>query len=127
MNAINIQLRWNYWYLHCPFGIANIPRWRLIDIDEAALFVELANHSRGKSSIVRRVCDIGPYWHCEKLNILVLSSEKMLLLASLHIIGLTHGAMEVLLLSDLLHSLLIFYRILALELLKPSMCSQWMT
>jgi hypothetical protein len=71
MNAINIQLRWNYWYLPCPFGIANIPRWRLIDIDEAALFVELSNRSRGKCSIVRRVRDIGPYGHSEKLNILV--------------------------------------------------------
>jgi phage baseplate assembly protein gpV len=43
----------------------------LIDIDEAALFVELANRSRGKCSIVRQVRDIGPYGHSEKLNILV--------------------------------------------------------
>jgi len=67
---INIQLRFNYWYLPCPVGIANIPRSRLLDIDEAALFVELANRGRGKAHLTRRVREVGPYGHSEKLNIL---------------------------------------------------------
>lgn len=68
--AINRQLRYNYWYLPLPFGIANAPRERIIDIDEAALFTELANRSRGKAALIRRVRDVGPYGHSEKLNIL---------------------------------------------------------
>jgi hypothetical protein len=71
MLPINRQLRYNFWYLPAPYGIANIPKERQIDFDEAALFVELANRSRGKASLIRRVRDIGPYGHSEKLNILV--------------------------------------------------------
>ena len=68
---INRQLRFNYWYLPCPFGIANVPRSRIIDLDEAALFIESSNRSRGKAHLVRRVREVGPYGHSEKLNILV--------------------------------------------------------
>lgn len=73
---INLQLRWNYWFLPCPFGIADIPRSRIIDLDEAALFVESANRSRGKAHLVRRVREVGPYGHSEKLNILVAISGE---------------------------------------------------
>ena len=68
---INLQLRYNYWYLPCPFGISNIPRSRIIDLDEAALFVESSNRGRGKAHLVRRVRELGPYGHSQKLNILV--------------------------------------------------------
>lgn len=68
---INLQLRYQYWYLPCPFGISNIPRSRIIDLDEAALFVESSNRGRGKAHLVRRVRELGPYGHSEKLNILV--------------------------------------------------------
>jgi len=40
-------------------------------MDEAALFVESANRGRGKAHLIRRVRDVGPYGHSEKLNILV--------------------------------------------------------
>ena len=71
MFPINRQIRFNYWYLPCPFGIANIPRWRIIDLDEAALFVELAIRGRGKAHLSCRAREVGPYGHSEKLNILV--------------------------------------------------------
>jgi len=68
---INIQLRFNYWHSPCPYGIANIPRSRIIDLDEAALFLESSCRSRGKAHLVRRCREVGPYGHSEKLNILV--------------------------------------------------------
>ena len=73
MLPINRQLRYNYWYLPCPFGIANVPRSRIIDLDEAALFLESSNRGRGKAHITRCVSvrDVGPYGHSKKLNILV--------------------------------------------------------
>ena len=71
MLPLNRQLRFNYWYLPCPFGIANIPRSRIIDMDEAALFVESSNRSRGKAHLSRRVREVGPYGHSEILNILI--------------------------------------------------------
>ena len=67
---INRQLRFNYWYCPAPYGIANVPRCRIIDIDEAALFVESSCRSRGKARLQRRVREVGPYGHSEKLNIL---------------------------------------------------------
>lgn len=71
MLAINRQLRYNYWYLPCPFGIADVPRSRIIDLDEAGLFLESSNRGRGKAHLIRRVREVGPYGHSEKLNILV--------------------------------------------------------
>ena len=70
MFPLNLQLRFNYWFLPCPFGIANVPRSRIIDLDKAALFVESGNCSRGKTHMTRRVREVGPYGHSEKLNIL---------------------------------------------------------
>ena len=70
MLPLNLQLRYNYWHLPAPYGIANIPRNRIIDLDEAALFVESSNRSRGKAHLSRRVREVGPYGHSEKLNIL---------------------------------------------------------
>ena len=70
MLPINLQLWYNCWYLPCPYGIANIPREQIIDLDEAALFVESSNRSRGKAHLCRRVREVGPYGHSEKLNIL---------------------------------------------------------
>ena len=71
MLPMNLQLRFNYWYLPSPYGIADCPRVRTIDLDEAALFVELALRGCGKAHLTRRVREVGPYGHSEKLNILV--------------------------------------------------------
>ena len=76
MLPLNLQRRFNYWYMPSPFGVADIPRERLIDLDEAALFVESGNRSRGKAHITRRVRKIGPYGHSEKVNILVAISGE---------------------------------------------------
>ena len=43
MFPLNLQLRFNYWFLPCPFSIANVPCSRIIDLDEAALFIESGN------------------------------------------------------------------------------------
>ena len=76
MLPLNRQLRFNYWYLPCPFGIANIPRSRIIDMDEAALFVESSNRSRGKAHLSSCVCGAGRDGHREKLNILTAICRK---------------------------------------------------
>ena len=71
MLAANLQLRFNYWFLPAPYGIANVPREKLIDLDEAALFVESGNRGYGKASVMRRVREVGPYGHSEKTNVLL--------------------------------------------------------
>ena len=44
----NIQIRWNYWNLPYPFGIRDVRRHAIIDLDEAGVFVESANRDSGK-------------------------------------------------------------------------------
>ena len=73
---INLQLRFNYWFLPAPFGIANVRREMIIDIDEAALYLESSNRGRGKAHLIRRCREVGPYGHSEKLNILVAISGE---------------------------------------------------
>eukprot|EP00956_Cyclotella_meneghiniana_P001714 scaffold1870_cov73-Cyclotella_meneghiniana.AAC.5 len=48
----------------------------IIDIDEAALFLESSNRGRGKAHLIRRCREVGPYGHSEKLNILVAISGE---------------------------------------------------
>jgi hypothetical protein len=76
LHPINQQLRFNYWNLPAPFGIANVPRERLLDTDEAALFVESSNRGRGKTHLIRRCREVGPYGHSEKTNILLCISGE---------------------------------------------------
>lgn len=66
----NVMLRWAFWNLPYPWGIADVRRQDLIDLDEAGLFVETANRSTGKARFRRRVRETGPYGHSQKLNIL---------------------------------------------------------
>lgn len=73
---INIQLRFNYWYMNYPYGIANIPREDIIDLDEAALFEETCNRGTGKAHLTNRVRDVGAYGHSQKTNILVAISGE---------------------------------------------------
>lgn len=63
---INQQKRWNFWNLEYPFGIANINREDLIDMDEAAVFIETVNRKYGKATIGRRCREVGPYGHSTK-------------------------------------------------------------
>ena len=62
----NITKRWIFWNLNYPFGIANINREDLIDMDEAAVFVESVNRKHGKTRIGRRCREAGNYGHSEK-------------------------------------------------------------
>ena len=50
-----LALRWMYWHMPYPFGIANIPNDDWIDIDEAGIFVETANRPSGKTYTRLRV------------------------------------------------------------------------
>ena len=58
---INIMKRWRYWNLPYPFGIADIRRQDIIDIDEAGIFLETADRRNGKAYKNVRVCSGGPY------------------------------------------------------------------
>ena len=65
-----------YLNLPAPFGIANVRREMIIDLDEVALFLESSNRDRGEAHLIRRCREVGPYGHSEKLNILVAISGE---------------------------------------------------
>lgn len=71
MLPINILKRRNFWNLPYPFGIANIARQDLIDLDEAAVFLETVNRSRGKSYIGTRCREVGLYGHSAKYTLMM--------------------------------------------------------
>ena len=51
---INVMKRWHFWNMLYPHGIADICRDDMIDLDEAGVFVDTANRSRGKAYIGTR-------------------------------------------------------------------------
>lgn len=55
--------------LSYPFGIANIARDDLIDLDEAGGFVETVNRKYGKSFIGTRCREVGPYGQSAKFTL----------------------------------------------------------
>ena len=71
MRPENQYKRWGYWNLPCPHGIADIPRNRIIDFDEAGVFVETANRNYGKAHITSRVRQTGNYGHGQKNTLLM--------------------------------------------------------
>ena len=68
---VNLIRRDNYWNRNYPFGMANIRRQDIIDLDEAGIFTETADRKYGKCEIGRRVKQAGPYSKSAKLNILM--------------------------------------------------------
>ena len=68
---INILKRWRFWHMPYPFGIADIRRDDIIDIDEAGIFLETADRQAGKAYKNVRVCSGGPYSKTEKWNIIM--------------------------------------------------------
>lgn len=68
---INKAKRWMYWNLPYPYGIADIRRRDLIDLDECGK--ELSNCDRriGKAYIGTRVNQTGPYTKTDKYNLLL--------------------------------------------------------
>ena len=67
----NIQWRWNYWHLPYPYGVQNIRRRDIIDLDECGVFIETVNRGSGKSYIGCRCREPGPYGHSERFNVLM--------------------------------------------------------
>ena len=68
---INVARREDYWNRYFPFGMADIRRQYIIDLDEAGVFVETADRKYGKCEIGRRVKQAGPYSKGTKLNIIM--------------------------------------------------------
>ena len=68
---INLAKRQAYWNRQYPFGMADIRRQDIIDLDEAGVFVESADRKYGNCEVGRRVKQAGPYTKGVKLNILM--------------------------------------------------------
>ena len=67
----NIRKRWCYWNLPYPFGIADIERKDLIDMDECGVELATANTNIGKAFIGKRVNQAGLYSKTDKYNLLL--------------------------------------------------------
>ena len=63
---INQAKRFAFWNQPYPFGINGTSRSRIIDFDEAAIFVESVDRGYGKCYIGTRCKQEGPYNHSEK-------------------------------------------------------------
>jgi transposase len=68
---INIQLRWEYFNLPFPMGIADVRRSKVVDLDQCGIFVETANRGHGKAFVGLRVREPGPYTKTEKANLML--------------------------------------------------------
>jgi hypothetical protein len=67
---INIQKRWMFWNLPYPYGIANIRRADMIDLDECGVEVQSGDRCWGKARVGKRVNQAGPYTKDTKINLL---------------------------------------------------------
>ena len=65
----NKRKRWAYWNLPYPFGIADIRRQDLIDLDECGVELSTANRDIGKAYIGKRVNQAGLYSKTDKCGI----------------------------------------------------------
>lgn len=68
---INIAKRWMYWNLPYPYGIADIRRQDLIDLDECGKELSHCDRHIGKSYQGERVKQTGPYTKSDKYNLLL--------------------------------------------------------
>ena len=71
LQPINKNKRWIFWNLPYPYGIADIRRQDLIDMDECGIELSTANRTIGKSLIGYRVTQTGPYSKTTKYNLLL--------------------------------------------------------
>ena len=55
MLLVNCQKRWCYWNLPYPYGIADIRRQDIIDLDECEIELSTAKRDIGKAYIGERV------------------------------------------------------------------------
>lgn len=68
---INKQKRWMFWNLPFPYGIADIPREELIDLDECGIELSSADRKIGKAYVGKRCQQSGLYSKTDKLNLLL--------------------------------------------------------
>jgi hypothetical protein len=68
---INIQKRWMFWNLPYPYGIANIRRVDMIDLDKCGVEVQSGDRSWEKARVGKRVNQAGPYTKDTKINLLL--------------------------------------------------------
>ena len=68
---INIQKRWAFWNLPYPYGIADIRRQDIIDLDECGVEVMSGDRSWGKAYVGKRVGQPGAYGKDTKINLLL--------------------------------------------------------
>ena len=71
LRPINRQKRWMFWNLPYPYGIADIRRQDMIDLDECGVEMTDADWSLGKAYIGHRVSQPGPYSKSTKINLLL--------------------------------------------------------
>ena len=71
MLPINRQKRWCYWHLPYPYGIADIRRQDLIDLDECGIELSTAERDIGKAYVGERVQQEGLYSQTDKWNLLL--------------------------------------------------------
>jgi hypothetical protein len=68
---VNRLKRWVFWNMPYPYGIANIRRQDLIDLDECGVEVQSADRGWGKAYVGKRVKQSGPYQKDTKYNLLL--------------------------------------------------------
>ena len=71
---INLAKREIYWTMDYPAGIADIERRDIIDVDEAGIFLKIANRKYGKVSVGSRVRMGGQYGHSLKYTMTIVIS-----------------------------------------------------
>ena len=71
MLPINRQKRWCYWHLPYPYGIADIRRQDLIDLDECGIELSTAERDIGKAYVGERVQQEGLYSQTDKWTLLL--------------------------------------------------------
>ena len=68
-NPINVMRRRHFWSQPIPIGIRGVQLLHLIDIDEAAFFIQTANRIYGKSLSMCRVRDLGSFRGGDKFTL----------------------------------------------------------
>ena len=71
MLPINRQKRWCYWDPPYPYGIADVRRQDLIDLDECGIELSTAERDIGKAYVGERVQQEGLYSQTDKWNLLL--------------------------------------------------------
>ena len=55
LTPVNLARRWVYWTMSYSYGIDNIRRWDMLDLDNAGIELLTADHRNGKTYIGKRV------------------------------------------------------------------------